>query len=301
MHKRYRALLALGLVLALLCGCAAVQTVRSAAQPQLTLYYCRTDGLCATGTGALGTEQVAAADYTTPQALLERYLQGPQTAELALPEGLRGTSSVVDVTDGLVTVCLGGAAQTQLAQTLTAACLTLSLSQLEGIQAVQLEQIAARQTLLQGPYTTEDFVLYDTAADSPESPVTLYYPDAYGKLKKVQSVVDGTDPDQLPLLAVQALITGAVPYELVRAVPQGTQVLDISVSGETASVILSEAFMNCDTSPLRAANAARAITATLCELSGIEAVQLSIIGDSGLTHYDISQPLRPTAQWFAPN
>lgn len=293
-----RKVLALALVLAMLCGCAAVQSVRSAVQPQLALYYCRLDGTCATRTGALGTEPVAA-EFETPQALLERYLQGPQSENLALPEGASRTWSVVEVADGLVTVRIGAAAQTQLERTLTAACLTLSLTQLDGVTGVQLEQVGARQTLRQGPYTAGDFVLYDTAAESPESAVWLYYPDAYGKLKRVQAVVDGTEPEQLSLLAVQALIERAVPYEVVRAVPQGTQVLDLSVSGETASVVLSEEFLSCDTSQLRAANAARAITATLCELDEIEAVQLTIIGGSGLSNYDISQPLRPEATWYA--
>lgn len=298
MRKQRGALLALFLVLALLCGCAAVQSVRGAAQPQLTLYYCRTESACATRTGALGSEQITA-EYSTPQALLERYLQGPQTAGLALPAGLSAKCSVSDVTDGLVTLRLAATTQTQLERSLMAACLTLSLTQLEGVTGVQLEQNSARQTLLQGPYTAEDFVLYDEAAESPETLVWLYYPDVYGKLKRSQTAVDGAEPEQLPLLTLQALIEGTVPYELVRAVPQGTQVLDISVSGETASVILSEEFMNCDTTPLRASNAARAITATLCALEGIEAVQLSIIGGSELSNYDISQPLSPDALWYA--
>ena len=38
---------------------------------------------------------------------------------------------------------------------------------------------------------------------------------------------------------------------------------------------------------------------TLCALDSITAVQLSVIGETGLTYYDISQPITPQADWYA--
>ena len=86
---------------------------------------------------------------------------------------------------------------------------------------------------------------------------------------------------------------------LTRAIPYRTQVLDLSVTNGSASVVLSDDFMGCDTSAQQAANAVRSIAATLCALDGISAVQLSIIGESGLTYYDITQPIVPQADWYA--
>lgn len=106
-----------------------------------------------------------------------------------------------------------------------------------------------------------------------------------------------TDPDQLPLLALQALIRATVPVNLSRVVPAGTQVMDISVSDGTASVVLSDQFMSCDTSAARAGSV-RSIAATLCDLSGVTAVRLSVIGESGLTYYDISEPIVPRRTGF---
>ena len=108
-----------------------------------------------------------------------------------------------------------------------------------------------------------------------------------------------TDPGQLPLLALQALIRATVPVNLSRVVPAGTQVMDISVSDGTASVVLSDQFMSCDTSAARAGGAVRSIAATLCDLSGVTAVRLSVIGESGLTYYDISEPITPQPAWFS--
>ena len=66
-----------------------------------------------------------------------------------------------------------------------------------------------------------------------------------------------------------------------------------------ASVVLSDQFMSCDTSAARAGSAVRSIAATLCDLSGVTAVRLSVIGESGLTYYDISEPITPQPAWFS--
>lgn len=148
-------------------------------------------------------------------------------------------------------------------------------------------------------YTAEQFLLYDTSADQPEYVVRLYYPNKDGLLAARDAVVRTADMEQLPLLALQALVSREVPVNLTRAIPYRTQVLDLSVTNGSASVVLSDDFMGCDTSAQQAANAVRSIAATLCALDGITAVQLSIIGESGLTYYDITQPIVPQADWYA--
>lgn len=120
-------------------------------------------------------------------------------------------------------------------------------------------------------------------------------PDGLSSSCAFDSCEDGT----LPLLALQALVSREVPVNLTRAIPYRTQVLDLSVTNGSASVVLSDDFMSCDVSAQQAANAVRAIAATLCALDSITAVQLSVIGETGLTYYDISQPITPQADWYA--
>ena len=269
-RKKLR-LLALLLAALTLCGCSAAAAVRRPAQPQLQLYYCRKDS-GDTKTGVLGTQEVPA--QTDPAALLETYLQGPEDEALALPFTPGDTCAVESLQDGVLT-------------------LRLELRAAGDIRTSQ------PQPQTDGPYTADDFVLLDALAENPEYAVRLFYPDKNGLLTPVTTVLACTDPGQLPLLALQALIRATVPVNLSRVVPAGTQVMDISVSDGTASVVLSDQFMSCDTSAARAGSAVRSIAATLCDLSGVTAVRLSVIGESGLTYYDISEPITPQPAWFS--
>lgn len=269
-RKKLR-LLALLLAALTLCGCSAAAAVRRPAQPQLQLYYCRKDS-GDTKTGVLGTQEVPA--QTDPAALLETYLQGPEDEALALPFTPGDTCAVESLQDGVLTLRLELRAAGDIRTSLIYACLTCTMTQLESVQSV-------------------------ASAENPEYAVRLFYPDKNGLLTPVTTVLACTDPGQLPLLALQALIRATVPVNLSRVVPAGTQVMDISVSDGTASVVLSDQFMSCDTSAARAGSAVRSIAATLCDLSGVTAVRLSVIGESGLTYYDISEPIVPQTDWFS--
>ncbi len=295
-RKKLR-LLALLLAALTLCGCSVAAAVRRPAQPQLQLYYCRKDG-GDTKTGVLGTQETPA--QTDPAALLETYLQGPEDEALALPFTPGDTCAVESLQDGVLTLRLELRASGDIRTSLIYACLTCTMTQLASVQSVAFLRTAQPQPQTDGPYTAADFVLLDASAENPEYAVRLYYPDKNGQLTAVTAVLTCTDQDQLPLLALQALIGGGtVPVGLSRAVPMGTQVMDISVSDGTASVVLSDEFMSCDTSAARAGRAVRSIAATLCDLSGITAVRLSVIGESGLTYYDISEPITPQPEWFS--
>ena len=207
------------------------------------------------------------------------------------------TCAVESLQDGVLTLRLELRAAGDIRTSLIYACLTCTMTQLESVQSVAFLRTAQPQT--DGPYTADDFVLLDALAENPEYAVRLFYPDKNGLLTPVTTVLACTDPGQLPLLALQALIRATVPVNLSRVVPAGTQVMDISVSDGTASVVLSDQFMSCDTSAARAGSAVRSIAATLCDLSGVTAVRLSVIGESGLTYYDISEPITPQPDWFS--
>ena len=129
--------------------------------------------------------------------------------------------------------------------------------------------------------------------------MSLYYPGRNGLLVERAQILNASDASQLPALALQALISGT-PVNPERAVPAATQVLDFSITDATANVVLSDAFMACDTSDAAARGAVRSIAATLCALDGIASVQLSVIGEAGLNFIDISRPISPQPDWYAP-
>lgn len=294
MRKKKLRLLAVLLAACMLCSCSAPVYPRSTDEPQLQFYYCTGEG-ADTGIGALAARPVSVPDER-PDAVLQQYLTAPAGEGFSLPDGLSSSCAFDSCEDGTLTLLLDETAPEGLPASLAAACLTLTLTQLDGVDRVRLVR-THRQT--EATYTADQFLLYDTSADQPEYVVRLYYPDKDGLLAARDAVVRTADMEQLPLLALQALVGREVPVNLTRAIPYRTQVLDLSVTNGSASVVLSDDFMSCDVSAQQAANAVRAIAATLCALDSITAVQLSVIGETGLTYYDISQPIVPQADWYA--
>ena len=294
MYKKRARLPLLLLAVCLLCGCTASVLVRGENDPQLQFYYCVDEG-ADTGIGALAAQAASVPDER-PEAVLQQYLTAPAGEGLSLPDGLGGSCSFASCEDGTLTLLLDENAPEGLSASLAAACLTLTMTQLDSVEHVRLVR-THRQT--ENTYTADQFLLYDASADQPEYAVRLYYPDKDGLLTAREAVVRTADPEQLPLLALQALLSREVPVNLTRAIPYRTQVLDLSVTNGSASVVLSDDFMSCDSSTQQAANAVRSIAATLCALDGITAVQLSVIGETGLTYYDITQPIAPQADWYA--
>lgn len=293
MRRSVRRVVSLLLAALTLSGCAAAGST-GRAEAALTLYYCASASQTVSADAFV--TQTIAADGQTPEELLGQYLQ-PQAEEAGtLPAGLRGGCSVQSLENGVLTLRLEGTAPEGVQTSLTAACLTLTLTQLDVV-----DQVALVSDTWQMPavYSADMFLLADTAAVQPEYAVTLYYPDKNGTLSPVQRVIRTTDEEQLPQLALQTLIDGEVPAALLRAVPARTKVMDISSAGGCVSVVLSDTFMSCDVSVQSAGNAVRAITATLCAIEGVASVQLSVIGETGLTYYDISQPLTPRTDWYA--
>lgn len=278
----------------LLTGCGTAAAVRKRPAAQLQLYYRATDGGYDTQLGALAAEDAPEAAQT-PEALLALYCAGPREEGRALPFEKDDSCTVDDCRDGVLTLRLQTKTRPEgVDATILAACLTRTMTQLDAVTSVRLlvETAGAEQAL--GPYTAASFLLADTSGEASSVTVMLYLPDRTGKLAASPCVLSAAKSDQLPLLALQALFEADAP-----AIPDGTQALDLSVTNGTAAVVLSAEFLGCDVSQARAQQAVRAVAATLCALDGIEAVQLTAVGAAGLSYCDISQPLTPSADWFA--
>ena len=223
-HKRR--LLALFLGLNLLCGCAAGTITRSS--DQILFYYCRADLQSGDQAGALATEPAGIGPSAEPEQALARYPNGPQDETLVLPLQKDTACTVEALQDGLLTLRLEGQelpAET-VQDSLLAACLTLTMLQLDSVETVSLVRVSEKSEQLDGPYTADSFLLADASAQNPEYAVSLYYPGRNGLLVERRQILNASDASQLPALALQALISGT-PVNPERAVPAATQVLGL--------------------------------------------------------------------------
>ena len=163
MRKKKLRLLAVLLAACMLCSCSAPVYPRSTDEPQLQFYYCTGEG-ADTGIGALAARPVSVPDER-PDAVLQQYLTAPAGEGFSLPDGLSSSCAFDSCEDGTLTLLLDETAPEGLPASLAAACLTLTMTQLDGVDRVRLVR-THRQTEV--TYTAEQFLLYDTSADQPE-------------------------------------------------------------------------------------------------------------------------------------
>lgn len=290
------------LLLALLCGCAAQIP---AGETQIDFYYRRkdaqTDESFSSQTGALARMQVTLGGDARLEEILKRYFQTPGDADYVslFPEGticlgtkLQNGVLVLDMNDVYATL-------TGYERTLAAAGLTLTLTQLDGVDAVRIKTPGG--ALLDKPstrWTVESFLLQDMSWLYPERTVQLYFVGTNGTLQTQKRAVSYQSPEDLPENTLQALLDGPDGEELQTPIPAGTQILDIRVTGALCTVVLSEDFAACDTGRTSAELAVHSIVATLCALNEIEQVQLQLQDGAELAYCSIAEPLSPERTWF---
>ena len=168
MRKKKLRLLAVLLAASMLCSCSAPVYPRSTDEPQLQFYYCTGEG-ADTGIGALAARPVSVPDER-PDAVLQQYLTAPAGEGFSLPDGLSSSCAFDSCEDGTLTLLLDETAPEGLPASLAAACLTLTMTQLDGVDRVRLVR-TQRQT--EATYTADQFLLYDASADQPEYAVRL--------------------------------------------------------------------------------------------------------------------------------
>ena len=298
-----RKILACFLLLALLCGCGA-QMVPTG-ENRITFYYRRADGSGVerydSETGALAGKQAALGGDVRAEDVLAQYLLPPENEDFIslFPAGteclgVRQQKGVLILEMNEAYASLSG-----YARTLAAAGLTLTLTQLSGVDAVRIKtpsgallgQSAAR-------LTQADFLLQDTSWLYPERTVRLYFAGTDGSLQAEKRAIAYEAPEDLPESTLRALLDGPESAQLQAAIPAGTRVLDIRVTGTLCTVVLSEEFAACDTGREAAELAVHSVAATLCGLSEIEQVQLQLQSGEDLLYCSIAQPLKPEWSWY---
>ena len=129
---------------------------------------------------------------------------------------------------------------------------------------------------------------------------TLYLPcGTMGKLAAIPTFIRQS-PGKT---GTEAVLSGLLSFKPANGYenpfPDGTMVMDLVTVNRICTVTFNSAFGLCDSDPVQAQKAVRSVVATLCELDGIESVQIAINGGS-LTSVDISQPLTPETHWVIP-
>lgn len=296
-------LLALLLATALLLSACAASAEEPSVNP-ITFYYCRAEGNYSSDTGALAGEQVdlGRTDVTVDD-ILQRYLHGPSDDSLLspFPAGLACTEQTLD--GGVLTLRFNEALAelSGVDLTLACACLTMTLTQIEFVDAVRVASpgtaLAAQTDVV---LTDAQFLLFDETSYHPERAVTLYgVGRADGLLYASTHTVSYSSGDQLPLLALQALFEMQNVYTSETCIPPHTQLIDLSVSDGLCTLVLSDSFSDCDKQADTAVGAVRQIVATLCAFDEISAVNISLLDGSTLKNVDLSQSFTPEDSWFA--
>lgn len=298
-----RKMIALALLLALFTGCAG--SVKPVADEKVFLYYRRADAQSdesfASETGALAEEATAFSADADPQKVLIRYLAGPETEglETIFPEGTKclgvkkqGATLILDMNEFY-------AALSGFDRTLAAAGLTLTLTQLSGVEAVSIKTPSG--ALLgqdSTAYRAEDFLLRDMSWLYPERTVQLYFEGPDGRLQAEKRAISYQSPGELPENTLAALLNGPEDEDLSACVPAGTQVLDVGLEAKVCTVVFSEEFAACDTDRDSAEHAVHSVAATLCGLSEIEGVRIRLASGEDLTYCSISEILTPDRAWY---
>jgi spore germination protein GerM len=296
-------LLAAALLLsALLTGCVKPNPAENYQNP-IFFYYCRKDAEYASRTGALASEVRDLRDPDISIAdILKLYFAGPKSEDMTspFPENLRCED--VSLQDGIVQLHLSNeySALTGVRLSLASACITMTLSQIDFVKGVQIRTDAGTLSE-QGTedFSVEDFLLQDDSSVNPEQTVTLYFADkGSGKLKAEKRTITYTRQEDLPELALKALFAGPSEPGLSQAIPEGTELVDVSVSGSLCTVVVSETFADCDTDKTAAELAVHSIVATLCLLGEIDQVQISILNGADLKFCTIQKPLSTQDSWI---
>ena len=291
------------LLLALLCGCTGQMV--PAGESKFTFYYRRADAQndesYVSASGALAEKEVTLGGDVRTEDVLAAYFEEPddETLRSLFPEGtaclgtkLQNGVLVLDMNEAY-------AALSGYERTLAAAGLTMTLTQLDSVDAVQIRTpsgaLLGRASMR---WTRDSFLLQDTSWLYPERTVQLYFAGANGKLQAEKRAISYESPEDLPENTLQALLSGPESDQLQPPVPAGTKLLDVRVTGTLCTAVLSEEFSACDTGREAASLAVRSVVATLCALSEIEQVQLQLQSGEDLVYCSIAQPLKPEWSWY---
>ena len=273
MKKRFTCLLLAALML--LCACR-----EDTPQEESTgfLFYYPAKDVSYGESGAL-CSQDAGFDVTAvePEELLSRYFSSvpPENGRSPLPEvwSLRSVS----LKSATANVIIYGTPVSALERSLSATCIAMTLLQLDSVQRVSITTPGAVEPLL---LSENDVFLTDTGMLPQEEMLTLYFPDDRRRyLVRETLSVEAMDDTDKPAYIMRQLLSARERGQLTSCIPQGTQLLDISVENGVCTVNLSSEFQTgMERSFTAERMAVYSIVNSLTELPEITTVDLWVAG-----------------------
>ena len=236
-------------------------------------------------------------DVSYNSELISRYLEGPDEEFLECPFPPGTILSECSWIDGLLTIILTDEFSTlsTLDLTIAMACLTMTMSQIEGVDAVIVDTVGGNLSFRREPMTPEDFVFLVQNDDASEITVNLYFSDQSNRYLLLDSrPVHLEDAETLPLVILNELLEGPSESNLKSMMPLGTKVIDVQLNDNICLVDFSSQFF--DGRPQTALEEHQVIYSvvnTLTELENVEAVQFLVEGQrvGQYVNLDLSEPI----------
>lgn len=229
--------------------------------------------------------------------LISRYLEGPDEEFLECPFPPGTVLTECTWIDGLLTIVLSDEFQTLsvLDTTVAMACLTMTMTQVEGVDAVLIQTADGAFSYQDEPLTAEDFSFLIESDETEEMTFNLYFADTANRYLLIDiRTMRVEDRESLPMMVLNALFEGPSNSNLLSVLPMETRVQDVQIHDNVCVVDLSSAFL--ENRP-RTAQEERlvifSIVNALTELDGIESVRFQVEGQriGRYLNLDLSEPI----------
>ena len=290
--------LCLLLALVLLSGCVPQSLVRH--ETSVRFYYVSENPDFFSPLGIMGAETRTLLDTQYNLAdMMRLYLDGPMSLglESRFPDGLRlirseeaGPEITLVFDDSLAEL-------SDIRLQLVCACIACTVADFGGYETVHLR---AEHLPLDGDremisVRPAELVLEDHSAGQPNALVLLYFSDLNSRyLLGEQCAITAADSANLPELIVRRLIEGPQSVSLLPTVPEGTELLNISVEDRICAVDFSEAFRdNRPDTALGERMTVFSVVNSLTQLDEVDAVDILVQGEKveRYLHLDLSGDL----------
>ncbi len=263
----------------LLSACDSSSDRKPMLQP-VTFYYRTAVTTFSSDSGVIrGEQRDLGVELYSDTELFQLYLLGPKSEDLISPFSHDTDLVSVQRGGGMLEIRLVRNANSpeEFSHALSYACLAKTGLALEGVRKVRILVNSRGGATLEDLVLSEsDILLFDSGTAPESQELTLYYTDAEGSfLLPEKRSVPLMSPAQLPQYALELLLTKPESAGLRSALPPGTAILDVSLDGGVCTVDLSgDFYSNRPEGEQAELLAVLSVVNTLCELDGINQVQL---------------------------
>lgn len=263
------------IVLLLLSGCAVQSQPLSS---DSFLYYYPAQTVSHKDDGAFLTVPVEfKGESQSLETVVQAYLNAdaPKGAKAVLPSDW--TLRSVKQDNAAAFLVFGGKSADSLSQSLAFACLAKTILQIPDIQRVSISYPGASEPVV---LTGNDIFLTDTGMLPQEEMIVLYFPDSSRRYLVRETVaVDAVYAADKPRCIVQQLLSSKEGGQSASCIPEGTELLGITVENGICTVNLSSQFSeNLEQSFASERMAVYSIVNSLTELPEIDTVDFLISG-----------------------